>query len=325
MHAITYRRYGSPDNLQWTDLPRPEPRAGEVLVRIGASSVNALEWRLLRGQPYLFRLAWGLFRPRNNRLGADLAGRVVAVGEGVADFQVGDRVFGSLSAAGFGAFAEYARVPERLLVAMPESATYEQAACLPVAGAAALAGLRDRGKLQPGEEVLIYGASGGVGAFAVQIAKAMGGEVTAVCSTGKVEQSRQLGADHVIDYTQTDLRQSERRYDLILGINGYLPLGTYRQLLKPGGRYVMVGGGMRQIFEAVAVGGLFSRRDKRITVVSGRAEREHFATLRDLLAEGKIKPLIERVFPLPQAAEAVRQVEQGHVGGKLVISVRELD
>src|SRR5262245_52571961 len=238
MKAIMRTQYGSPDVLRLTEVERPVPKEGEVLVKVYAASVNALDWHLMRGKPFLARIGGnGLRRPKDQRLGVDLAGRVEAIGSKVTQFQVGDAVFGR----GFGSFADYACAREQAVVVKPASLSFEAAAAVPVATHTALEGLRDKGLIQPGQQVLIQGASGGVGTFAVQIAKAFGAEVTAVCSTYTMDQARSLGADHVIDYTREDFTKSKQRqlYDLILGVNGYHSIFAYRRALRPTGRYVM--------------------------------------------------------------------------------------
>jgi NADPH:quinone reductase-like Zn-dependent oxidoreductase len=249
MKAIVYTKYGPPDVLQLQELEKPTPRENEVLVKIHAASVNALDWHMLTADIFLVRfMGGGLFAPKKNRLGADMAGRVEAVGSNVSQFRPGDAVFGDVEPFGSGAFGEYVAVPEKGLVLKPANLSFEEAAALPVAALTALQGLRDVGQIQPGQKVLINGASGGVGTFAVQIAKAFGAEVTAVCSTRNLGQARALGADHVIDYTKEDFTQNGQQYDLILAANGYHPLSAYKRSLAPKGIYVMAGGKTRQMF-----------------------------------------------------------------------------
>jgi NADPH:quinone reductase-like Zn-dependent oxidoreductase len=323
MKAITYTQYGSPDVLQFEEVEQPTPQAGEVLVKIHAASVNALDWHMLTADIFLVRLmGGGLFKPKNNRLGADLAGRVVAVGSGVTEFQPGDAVYGGVDAFTSGAFAEYAAAPVKALAPMPAGLTFAEAAALPVAALTALQGLRDAGKIQPGQRVLINGASGGVGTFAVQIAKAFGAEVTAVCSTRNVEQARALGADHEIDYTQTDFTQSGQQYDLILAANGYHTLAEYKRTLAPGGIYVMAGGKTKQIFDVMLWGWWHSRgSDKKLTNVSAHVTAPDLRVLNELVEAGKIKPAIDRYYPLHQTADALRYLGEGHARGKIVITV----
>lgn len=324
MKAITYTQYGSPDVLQLQEVEKPTPQAGEVLVRIHAASVNALDWHLLTADIFVVRFSEGLFKPKRNRLGADMAGRVEAVGSGVTLFQPGDAVYGDIEPFGSGAFAEYAAIPATALAPMPQNATFAEAAALPVAALTALQGLRDVGKIAAGQRVLINGASGGVGSFAVQIAKAFDAEVTAVCSTRNVAQARALGADHVIDYTQADFTQSGQQYDLILAANGYHSLGAYKRALAPGGVYVMAGGKTRQIFEAMLLGAWYSRGgDKKLTNVMAHASVPDLRVLNEWIEAGKLKPVIDRCYPLHQTADALRYLGEGHARGKIVITVTD--
>lgn len=324
MKAITYTQYGSPDVLTLQDVPKSAPKDGEVLVKIHAASVNALDWHLLTADIFLVRFSEGLFKPKRNRLGADLAGRVEAVGSGVTQFQPGDAVYGDIEPYGSGAFAEYAVLPAKALAPKPPSLTFAEAAALPIAGLTALQGLRDVGRLHAGQRVLINGASGGVGTFAVQIARAFGAEVTAVCSTRNVAQALALGADHVIDYTQTDFTQSGEQYDLIFAVNGYHPLAAYKRALAPGGVYVMAGGKTKQIFDVMLWGWWHSRGgDKKLTNVMAHASAADMLALNELVATGKLKPVIDRRYPLHQTADALRYLGEGHARGKIVIDVYE--
>ena len=257
MKAIVRTRYGSPDVLQLQEVEKPVPKDDEVLVQVHAASVNTLDWHVMRGQPFPVRAGRGLRKPKDTRLGVDLAGRVEAVGANVTQFQVGDEVFG----IGRGAFAEFACAAENSLVLKPTNLSYEAAAAVPISAVTALQGVRDKGQIQAGEQVLIQGASGGVGTFAVQIAKALGADVTAVCSTRNVDQAVALGADHVIDYTQEDFTRKRgkqrQRYDLIVAVNGYHPLSAYLRTLRPNGRYVLVGASthvFRALFQALLLG-----------------------------------------------------------------------
>jgi len=322
MKAITYTQYGPPAVLKLQEVEKPTPKAGEVLVKIHAASVNALDWHLLTADIFLVRFGEGLFKPKRNRLGADLAGRVAAVGSGVTQFQPGDAVYGDIEPFGSGAFAEYAVIPAKSLAPKPASLTFAETATLPVAGLTALQGLRDVGKIQAGQRVLINGASGGVGTFAVQIAKAFGAEVTAVCSTRNVAQAQALGADQVIDYTQTDFTQGSQQYDLIFAANGYHPLSAYKRALAPGGVYVMAGGKTKQIFDVMLWGWRHSRGgDKRLTNVMAHASTPDMLVLNELVATGKLKPVIDRRYPLHQTADALRYLGEGHARGKIVIDV----
>jgi NADPH:quinone reductase-like Zn-dependent oxidoreductase len=239
MKAIYYTQYGPPDVLSLQEVAKPTPKDDEVLIKIHAAAANAYDWHIMRADPFLARLDRGLFKPKNNIPGADFAGVVESVGKNVTDFQPGDEVYGDLSPCGDGAFAEYAVAPEKVIAPKPANLSFTQAAAVPMAALTALQALRNVAKVQAGQRVLINGASGGVGTFAVQIAKVLGAEVTAVCSTAKVEMVRALGADHVIDYKKDDFTQGIQRYDVILAVNGYHPLSAYRRVLKPQGIYVM--------------------------------------------------------------------------------------
>jgi NADPH:quinone reductase-like Zn-dependent oxidoreductase len=323
--AIIYEKYGPPDVLQLKEVEKPAIRDDEVLVKVHAASVNALDWHLLTADIFLVRLmTGGLFKPKNNRLGADIAGRVEAVGSQVKEFQPGDEVYGDIAPWGLGGFGEYVAVPERALAPKPANLSFEQAAAVPVAGMTALQGLRDVGKIQPGQKVLIQGAAGGVGTFAVQIAKHYGAEVTAVTSARNLEQARALGADHVIDYTQEDFTQSGQQYHLILGVNGYHPLSAYKRALAPQGVYVMAGGTSAQIFQAVLLGSWYSQRGgKRLGSVSTKTSKPDLVTLKEMLEAGQITPVIDRRYPLSQTAEALRYLGSGHARAKVIVTIVE--
>ena len=323
MKAITYTEYGSPDVLKLTEVERPTPEDHEVLIRILASSVNPLDWRLLRGRPFFTRLLMGgLRRPKPTRPGVDVAGRVDAIGRSVTGFKPGDEVFGTCR----GAFAEFACAAEEKLAPKPAEVPFEEAAAVPVAAISALQALRDKGGIRPGQKVLIDGASGGVGTFAIQIARQFGADVTAVCSTGNVDRARSLGAGHVIDYTREDFTKSGERYDLIVAANSHRPIFDYRRALRRDGTYVMVGGGWSQIFQAVLLAPLLSRiGSMKMTFFVARINRTDLAFLGDLLAARKIVPVIDRRYALSDVAEAVRYVEDGHAKGKVVITVEHPD
>jgi NADPH:quinone reductase-like Zn-dependent oxidoreductase len=326
MQAIVRTRYGSPDVLQLQEVKPPVPKDSEVLVKVHAASVNALDWHLMRGSPFLVRTGGGGWRkPKDPRLGIDLAGRVEAVGSRVTQVQVGDEVFGR----GDGAFAEYACAEEDAVVLKPATVTFEAAAAVPVAALTALRSLRDAGQVQPGQQVLIQGASGGVGTFAVQIAKALGAEVTAVCSPRTVEQTRAIGANHVLDYTKSDFtkgRSKDRqRYDLILAVNGYHPIWAYRRVLRPKGRYVLVGASsahlLPALLQAMILGPVLSRTGTRqMGFYMGLPTHEDLVVLKEWLEAGSVVPIIERSYPLQETAEAIRYVEDGHARGKVVIT-----
>ncbi len=321
MKAIVYEKYGSPDVLELREVKKPIPKDNEVLIKVHAASVNAYDWHFLTADIFLIRLmGGGLLKPKNTRLGADIAGRVEAVGRNVKQFQPGDEVFGMVR----GGFAEYACAPENVLALKPINLSFEEAAAVPMAAVTALQGLRDTGQIQPGQKVLINGASGGVGTFAVQIAKSFGAEVTAVCSTRNLDQARSLGADHVIDYTKEDFTQSGQQYDLILAANGYHSLSAYKRALTPKGIYVMAGGSMAQIFQAMLLGSWMSETGgKKMGGVSAKRNQKDLAFLKELVEAGKVVPVIDRRYPLSEAVEALRYLGEGHARGKVVIIVED--
>jgi NADPH:quinone reductase-like Zn-dependent oxidoreductase len=322
MKAIVYTKYGSADEVQLRDVEKPAPRDDEVLVKVMAASANAYDWHFLSADIFLIRLTGGLLKPKNHRLGADVAGQVEAVGSAVKQFKPGDEVFGEIGAWGNGAFAEYVCVPERAFALKPANLSFEQAAAVPMAGITALQGLRDTGQIQPGQKVLINGASGGVGTFAVQIAKYFGAEVTAVCSTEKMELIHSLGADHVIDYTKEDFTKTDQRYDLILAVNGYHPISAYKRVLNPQGIYAMAGGSVAQIFQAMLLGSRMSEDGgRKMSAVVAKIDQKDLVVLKELLEAGKIAPVIDRSYPLREAAEALRYLGKGHARGKIVITM----
>ena len=323
MKAIVYTKYGSPDILHFDEVKKPDLNEEKVLVRVQAAAINAGDWHMLTGKPLLMRLAGiGLFKPKDTILGADIAGCVEAVGRSVKQLRPGDAVFGDIFGLGSGSFAEYVSVPESALVLKPSNVSFEEAASVPVAAVTALQGLRDQGHIQPGQKVLINGASGGVGTFAVQIAKAFGTEVTAVCSTRNLEMARSIGADLVIDYTKEDFTRNGLQYDLILAVNGYHPLSAYKRALAPRGIYVFIGGLPAQIFQSMLLGPLMSRNDgRKMRNVLKKANQKDLFTIRDLLEDGKIRPVIDASYPLGKTAEAFRYFEKGHVQGKVVITI----
>ncbi len=324
MKAIVYTKYGSPDVLQLKDVEKPAPKEDEVLIKVHAASVNAADLHLLRADPFLIRFMSGLLKPKNTILGADIAGRVEAIGGNVKQFKPGDEVFGDISGCGWGGFAEYVCARENALVLKPANISFEEAAAVPMAGVTALQGLRDKGQIQPGQKVLINGASGGVGTFAVQIAKSFGAEVTAVCSTMNLEQVRSIGADHVIDYTQEDFTQNEHRYDLILAANGYHSISDYKRALSPKGTYVTTGGSMAQMSQAMLQGPWISMTgSKKMGNMLARPNQKDLAFMKDLLEAGKVVPVIDRCYPLSEVPEALRYLEEGHARGKVVITVEQ--
>lgn len=323
MKAIVRYQYGSADVLNLEEVDQPIVSARDVLVRVEATSVNAGDWHLMRGTPFIVRLIYGgLRQPKLKILGFDIAGRVEAVGQDVTQFKPGDEVFGDLSECGFGAFAEYVCAKESALVLKPDTISFEEAAAVPGAALAALQGLRDCGHIQPGQTVLINGASSGVGSFAVQIAKAFGAEVTAVCSTQKMDKVRSLGADHVLDYTQADVTQSSGDFDLILDAAAYRSVFNYFSILKPGGTYVLVGGSTARLFQILLFGSLISRFSRRkITALASTPRQTDLQILKDWLMSGTIAPLIDQTYLLKDLPSAIRQLEQRQVTGKVVVRV----
>jgi NADPH:quinone reductase-like Zn-dependent oxidoreductase len=323
MKAIVCTKYGSPDVLQLQEVAKPAPKDDEILIKIHAASINSRDWRMMRANPFFIRLMPGGFlQPKNKILGADVAGRVEAIGRYVKQFKPGDEVFGYLpSATGRGTFAEYVCANEKAITLKPANLTFEQAAAVPLAAMTALQGLRNKGNLHPGQKVLINGASGGVGTFAVQIAKAFGAEVTAVCSTRNLEMVRSLGADHLIDYGKEDFTQNRQQYDLILAVNGYHPISDYLRALTAEGTYVVAGGSMAQLFEAASNGKRISKTGyQKIHVVSLEHNEKDLVDIKELLESGKIMPVIDGCYPLSKTAEAFRYYEKVHAKGKVVIT-----
>jgi len=310
MKAIVYAKNGSLDGLQLMEAAKPEPKEDQVLVKVYAASANALDYR-----------GFGKTSATGKILGADIAGVVEAVGAKVKQFQPGDEVFGV--AAGLkGGFAEYACASENQLALKPSNLSFEAAAAVPIAALTALQGLRNKGRIQPGQKVLINGASGGVGTYAVQIAKAFGAEVTAVCSTRNLDRARSIGADHLIDYRRENFTQNGKRYDLILGVNGYHPILDYRRALSPGGRYVAIGGSMTQIFQGLLMGPVLSLVGGKKMGFMGiaRTNQKDLIYMRDLVSGGKVAPVIDRIYPLREAAAAFRYLTGEHAAGKVVFT-----
>jgi len=322
MKAIVYRRYGSPDVLQYEDVDKPTAGDDQVLIRVRAASVNPLDWHFIRGTPYILRIQAGLRKPKaTQRPGVDVAGEIGAVGRNVTQFKPGNEVFGSCR----GAFAEYVCTSASALIMKPDNVTFEQAASVPVAAYTALQGLRDKGQLQSGQKVLINGAAGGVGTFAVQIAKAFGADVTGVCSTRNVDLVRSIGADRVIDYVQEDFTKSERRYDVILDSIGNHPLLACRRVLNPKGIYIMVGGPngrwIGPLARAIKMLALSYFVSQTMVVFISKRSQQDLATMCELLETGKVIPVIDKRYQLSEVSEAVRYLEQGHARGKIVIMV----
>jgi NADPH:quinone reductase-like Zn-dependent oxidoreductase len=321
LKAVVRTKYGSPDVLKLQEIDKPDPIDKQVLIRVHAASVNPLDWHILRGEPFLVRLmGFGLLKPKHQVLGADMAGRVEAVGKNVIQFKAGDEVFGS----SMGGFAEYACVREDKLVLKPTAMTFEQAAAVPVAGITALQALRDRGRLQLGQHVLIHGASGGVGTFAVQIAKALGAHVTGVCSGRNVEMVLSIGADHVIDYTKEDFWRSGKEYDLIVDNAAFHSIRKPLRALKPTGIYVGVGGSTStaSLLQSLLLNPLISKtKGRKVVSLMANVNQKDLAVLKELLEAGKVVPVIGRKYPLSDTPQAIRYVEEGHARGKVVITV----
>jgi NADPH:quinone reductase-like Zn-dependent oxidoreductase len=316
MKAIVQTQYGPPDVLQLKEVAKPTPKEDQVLIKVQAASVNYSDWVYARGKPFVARLMGsGLLKPKNMMLGADVAGQVEAVGRNIKQFRPGDEVFGDLSVCGWGGFAEYVSVPENALALKPANLTFEEAAAVPQAAVVALQGLRDQGQIQPGQKVLINGASGGIGTFAVQIAKFFGAEVTGVCGTRNLDMVRSIGADQVIDYTQEDFTQNEQRYDLILDIAAYRSISDYERVLSPKGIYVLAGGSVARILQASMTG------NEKMVNFQVRPNQKDLVFMTELLEAGKVVPVIDRRYPLSEVSEAVRYYGEGHARGKVVITV----
>jgi NADPH:quinone reductase-like Zn-dependent oxidoreductase len=324
MKAVVYRCYGSPEVLRLEDVAKPKPLDDEVLVKVHAASVNPLDWHYMRGSPYIMRLGSGVGAPDDTSMGVDFSGTVEAVGSKVTRFKPGDEVFGGRG----GAFAEYVTVREnRALALKPENITFEQAASVPIAAITALQALRDKGKIEPGQKVLINGASGGVGTFAVQIAKSFGAEVTGVCSTRNVEMVRSIGADHVFDYTREDYTKSGQRFDLIIDNVGNHSLMANRRVLNPDGIFVIVGAAkgdwLAPLMRPINALALSPFVGQEFVMLLAQMRQEDLATLGDLMRSGKMTPVIDRSYPLSEAPAAIQYSEEGHARGKIVISLEQ--
>ncbi|MFY9530713.1 MAG: NAD(P)-dependent alcohol dehydrogenase [Candidatus Acidiferrales bacterium] len=321
MKAVAYYNYGSPDVLKCEEIEKPTAGDGEALIKVRAASVNPLDWHLVRGTPYFVRIPAGLRKPKDTRLGVDVAGQVEAVGRNVTQFKPGDEVFGSCR----GTFAEYVCTSESALVTKPNNVTFEQAASVPLAALTALQGLRDKGQIQPGQKVLINGAAGGVGTFAVQIAKAFGADVTGVCSTRNAAMVRSIGADQVIDYTQEDFTKSGQRYDLILDTVGNHSLLECRRVLNPKGIYTAVGGPsgrwMIDLLARLTAALVLSRFvSQKLVMVQTRRSKEDLTIMHDLMKAGKVTPVIDKRYRLSEVPQAIRYLEEGHARGRVVIT-----
>jgi NADPH:quinone reductase-like Zn-dependent oxidoreductase len=316
MKAFIYQRYGPPETLRMAEVDTPAPDAGAVLVKVLAASVNAADWHMLRGKPLFSRATLGLLRPKHKILGVDVAGQVEAVGSGVTRFQPGDQVYANLLDHGYGGFADYATVPVEAMALKPPSLSFEEAAAVPMAAVTALQGLRHHGALQPAQQVLINGATGGVGSFAVQLAKAYGAEVTAVTSTANLELVRSLGADHVVDYTTTDALRDGRRYDRILDTVGNRSVRDLRQALAPGGKAAVTGFTSVRGLLAVSL-----RGGKAIAQVQAHVTAKDLEQLSELIEEGKLRPQIDRRYQLADLPAAIAYLEQGHAKAKVVVAM----
>lgn len=311
MKAVVYERSNSPDALVLREIRKPIPTDNEVLVKIYAVSVNAADYRSMK---------MGII-PKGKIFGADIAGRIEAVGKNIKQFTIGDEVFGDISACGFGGFAEYVAVPESALALIPEGITFETAAAVPMAAVTALQALRDKGNIQPGQKVLVCGAGGGVGTFAVQLAKHFGAEVTAVCSERNVNMVQSLGADNVIDYTKSDFTKSSMLYDLVLAVNGKSSLSSFKRVLSPKGVFVLVGGALSQVIKSLLFGPFMSIGSKKMRSLSAKSNTKDLEFIIKLVEEGKLKSVIDRRYSLDETAEAVRYLSEGHARGKVVIQV----
>jgi NADPH:quinone reductase-like Zn-dependent oxidoreductase len=316
MKAIVYTKFGPPDVLQLKEVEKPIPKDNEILIKIRAASANAYDWRHLRADPFLIRLMGaGLLKPKHKILGADIAGQVEAVGSKAKQFQPGDGVFGEGS---YGGFAEYVCVDENRFVLKPAHLTFEEAAAVPMAALTALQGLRDKGQIQAGQKVLINGASGGVGTFAVQIAKSFEAEVTGVCSTTKMDLVRSIGADHVIDYTREDVTKNNQQYDLIFDVAAYRSSSKYKHILSASGTYVLAGGSFARIFQLMVKSMI---KVKNMIVMVAKINQKDLLFITGLMNAGKVKSIIDKRYPLNETAEALRYLEEGHARGKVVITV----
>ena len=323
MKAILFSKYGSPDVLELREVEKPTPNEDQILIKIHASSANPLDWHHMRGEPFIARLGDGFFKPKDQRLGADIAGRVEAVGKNVTEFKPGDDVFGAVGAGGF---AEYVCTREKNLALKPANISFESAAAAPVVGFTALQGLRDSGQIQAGQKVLVNGAAGGIGTFAVQLAKSYGTEVTGVCSTRNLDMVRSIGADHVVDYTREDFTRSSQKYDLIYDTIGNRSVSDYQRALAPKGKCVIAGfTSLPRLFEHMVLGPWRSRgSDKKVGMMGvSNANKADLITIKELLETGKVISVIDRRYPLSETAEAIRYLETLHARGKVIVTVVE--
>ena len=321
MKAIVYEKYGSPDVLVLKEIENPTPNEDEVLIKVHAASINSWDWDMLTGRPLEYRLFFGLLRSKYKILGCDIAGRVEAVGRNIKQFNPGDLVFGDLCQGSWGGFAEYVCARENELTLKPENMTFEEAAATPQAGVLALQGLCDKREIKPGEQILINGAGGGVGTFGIQIAKSFGAEVTGVDSTGKLDMLSSLGADHVIDYTQEDFTRNGKCYDLILDVKTNRSVFDYRRALRSNGIYVTVGGRSARILQLLFLGPLICKTgNKKLALIMHKPNKD-VSVLNQLFKSGKVKPVIDRCFPLSETVEAFKYFGKGNFKGKIVIQL----
>ncbi|MDP1725949.1 MAG: NAD(P)-dependent alcohol dehydrogenase [Bacteroidota bacterium] len=312
MKAVVYNKKGSPEKLIYCEMDKPVPKNNEALIKVHAVSLNAADYRSMKA---------GIIIPKKGIFGSDISGSIESVGKNIKLFKPGDEVIGYLARYGFGGLAEYVTAPEKALIAKPSQISFVQGASLPMAGLTALQALRDKGNIQKGYKVLIVGSAGGVGTFAVQLAKYFGAEVTGVCSSKNIQQTKSLGADEVIDYAQEDFSKKQNHYNLILGINGNYPLLDYKRTLAPGGVFVMIGGSLSQIFKSLIFGGILSFGSKKMKSMMAKSNKTDLEMLSKLMEKGSIKPVIERLYSLNQSAEAMNYLSKGHASGKLVISL----
>lgn len=321
MKAAVCHKYGPPEIVALEEIQKPTPRDDEVLIKIYATSLNLSDWEMLTGTPFYTRTTWGLFKSRFKILGSDVAGRVEAVGRKVTRFEPGDEVFGDIMGS-FGGFAEYACARERVLTLKPAKMTFEDVSVLPQAGVIALRGILDKGQLQAGQKVLINGAGGGSGTFAVQLAKSFGAEVTAVDNTEKQDFMRSNGADHVVDYTKEDFTKNGRRYDLILDLVAHRSLFDNRRALAPSGTYLLVGGSAKRLYQALVLGPIISMfGNKKMSLLIVNPKQNDNVRLLELVESGSIVPIIDRRYPLSGVPDALRHVGEGHALGKVVVTM----
>lgn len=326
MKTAVFHNYGTPDEVTFEHRDIPTPKDDEILVKMVATSANVADLVRMTALPFLIRLMGeGVLKPKYPAIGMDVAGWVEAVGQDVTELRPGDAVFGSASSRQWGSFAEYTLATEATLAHKPSNISFEEAAAAPNVGYTAVQGLRQAGKLEAGQEVLVYGASGGVGTTLVQLAKAFGAEVTAVCSTRHLETMHALGADHIVDYMREDFAQSGKQYDIILAANGYNPLAAYKRALKPNGIGVVTGGTMRQVFQSMLLGPLLSEKNGRKLLNMGvaRVDKDDLLLLQELLAAEKLRPVLDRCYPFSQAGEAFHYLNEGHAQGKVVVVIEE--